>query len=478
MFTRPALVWMVGVWAAGVVAQAQSLPNLLPFPDATGLVETYSTSGQPIDLTGPFFQSLGTNGRSCSTCHRPAQAWTISPPEVKFRFEATQGLDPIFRTNDGSNCDHNIDTSTPEGRRKAYSLLINRGLLRISLQVPPTAEFNVVSVVNPYGCNDPSTLSVYRRPLPATNLRFLSAVMWDGRESSTQTGTLPITVKSNPQDLLVDLAHQALDATAGHAQGANPLTPEQQQAIVNFETSLATAQAYDFRAGALNADGANGGPATLGTQALQAFFLGINDPMGLNPKGTAFSPVIFNLFDAWNDPRPKGPPQFEELSRRESQRRASIARGQALFNSKPINITGVGGINDDLNITSMQGTCGTCHDTPSVGNHSLAIALNIGVADPNGPLDLTYLPVITLQNKTTGEFKTTTDPGRALVTGLWKDVGRLKGPVLRGLAARPPYFHNGAAASLSDVINFYESRFNVNFTEQEKHDLIAFLNSL
>ncbi len=110
MFTRPALVWMVGVWAAGVVAQAQSLPNLLPFPDATGLVETYSTSGQPIDLTGPFFQSLGTNGRSCSTCHRPAQAWTISPPEVKFRFEATQGLDPIFRTNDGSNCDHNIDT--------------------------------------------------------------------------------------------------------------------------------------------------------------------------------------------------------------------------------------------------------------------------------------------------------------------------------------------------------------------------------
>ena len=110
----------------------------------------------PIDLTGPFFQSLGTNGRSCGSCHRPAQGWTISADEVKARFEMTQGLDPIFRTNDGSNCDHNIDTSTVQGRRKAYSLLINKGLIRIALPGAGNAEFNVVSVVNPYGCGDPS----------------------------------------------------------------------------------------------------------------------------------------------------------------------------------------------------------------------------------------------------------------------------------------------------------------------------------
>ena len=94
------------------------------------------------------------------------------------------------------------------------------------------------------------------------------------------------------------------------------------------------------------------------------------------------------------------------------------------------------------------------------------------------PLDVSYLPVITLQNNITGATVQTTDPGRALVTGLWADIGKVKGPVLRGLAARAPYFHNGSAANLSDVMTFYEKRFGVDFTEQEKADLIAFLNSL
>ena len=93
--------------------------------------------------------------------------------------------------------------------------------------------------------------------------------------------------------------------------------------------------------------------------------------------------------------------------------------------------------------------------------------MNIGVADLTSPLDLSYLPVITLQNKTTGEIKATTDPGRALISGLWKDVGRLKGPTLRGLPSRAPYFHNGSASSLSDVIDFYNTRFNIGFTAQE-----------
>jgi len=98
-----------------------------------------------------------------------------------------------------------------------------------------------------------------------------------------------------------------------------------------------------------------------------------------------------------------------------------------LFNSKPIQITNVAGLNDDLNLAILPGTCGTCHDSPDVGNHSVSAPLNIGVGDLNSPLDVSYLPVIALQNKTTLEIKTTTDPGRALITGLWKDVGRLKG---------------------------------------------------
>ncbi|MDQ6758508.1 MAG: hypothetical protein M3Z32_01425, partial [Acidobacteriota bacterium] len=420
--------------------------------------------GAPIDLTGPFFQALGANGRSCASCHRPAQGWTVSAEEIKNRFEMTQGLDPIFRTNDGSNCDQNIDTSTVGGRRQAYSLLIKKGLFRITISVPTDAEFNVVSVVNSHGCADPSTLSLYRRPLPSTNLRFLSAVMWDGRESSP-SATQKITFLTNPGDLVADLAHQSLDATNGHAQGSIPLTAAQQQAIVDFEMALTTAQASDRLAGALNASGANGGPANINTQTMGAFYIGINDPLGGNPKGVPFSPAIFNLYNAWKESDPQSP-------------RASIVRGQTLFNSKRINITGVGGLNDDLNLPSIAGTCGTCHDSPNIGNHSVSAPLNIGVSDVNSPLNVAYLPSITLQNRSTHEIKTITDPGRALITGLWKDVGRLKGPVLRGLASRAPYFHNGSADSLADVLEFYNKRFNIGFTPQEKKDLIAFLNTL
>ncbi len=456
---------------------AQSLPNLYPFPDSAGVVETYNAGGKPIDLSGPFFQSLGANGRSCGSCHRPAQGWSISADEVKTRFEATQGLDPIFRTNDGSNCDHNIDTSTVGGRRKAYSLLINNGLIRVALPVPPNAEFNVVSVVNPYGCGDPSTLSMYRRPLPSTNLRFLSTLMFDGRESSTQTGTVKITYLTNPNDLLADLAHQAVDATNGHAQASTPLTPQQQQAIVDFEMALSTAQAIDSRAGALNADGATGGPAMIEAHTMPAFYVGINDPLGGNPHGMPFTPVIFSLYDAWANLNSNAHEDGDEGADR-NKRRASIVRGQTLFNSKPINITGVAGLNDDLNLAAIPGTCGTCHDSPNTGNHSVSAPLNIGVGDLNSPLDVRYLPVITLQNKTTHEIKTTTDPGRALITGLWKDVGRMKGPILRGLPSRAPYFHNGSAGSLRDVIDFYDKRFKIGFTELEKKDLIAFLSTL
>lgn len=451
--------------AFAVTVSAQSLPNSFPLLDSNGFVETYNVNKTNLELNGAFFQSLGSNGRSCSTCHRPAEGWSVSADEIKLRFLLTQGNDPIFRTVDGSNCDHNIDTTTLQGRRAAYSLLMSRGVIRVGVAVPPDAEFTVVNVHNPYGCNDMSTLALYRRPLPATNLMFLSTVMWDGRESSVQTGTQKITYATNPGDLLADLAHQALDATMGHAQATTPPSAAQIQDIVNFESSLRTAQAIDFGAGVLNADGASGGPVPL---ASQQFFIGMNDSFpasfGFNPTGAPFTPVIFKLYNSWQNSRIAA--------------RASIARGETLFNSKPINITNVAGINDVLNVKSVSGTCGTCHDSPGVGNHSFPAPLNIGVGDLDSPLDVSYLPVFTLRNNSTGAIVRTTDPGRALVTGLWTDIGKVKGPVLRGLAARAPYFHNGSASTLEDVIQFYEQRFDIGFTRQEKADLIAFLKSL
>jgi hypothetical protein len=469
VFTGHAIFSAVGILAfvlalgSALAQNSTSLSNLFPFTDPSGAVETYTTdpSGN-VDLTGPFFQQLGTNGRTCNTCHQPSDGWTVSAAHVQARFTNTKGLDPIFRTVDGSNCDHNIDVSTVQGRAQAYSLLRTKGLIRIALSVPAGAEFAIASVSNPYGCNESSPLSMYRRPLPSANLRFLSTVMSDGRESSSQTGTQPISSSTYPGDLLSDLAHQSMDATLGHAQATSAPTADQQQAIVNFETELFVAQAKDSKAGSLHSAGADGGPTPLSTQS---FFIGINDPVGMNPSGAPFSSTIFTLFNAWvnNDEKPK----------------ASIARGQTIFNSKPINIAGVAGLNDDFfGGSPIVGTCGTCHDAFNVGDHSVSAPLNIGVSDLANPLGVSYLPVITLVNLTTGATVQTTDPGRALVTGKWKDIGKVKGPILRGLASRAPYFHNGSANTLSDVVNFYDQRFGIGFTAQEKADLAAFLAAL
>jgi len=144
------LLAATAVLVFGQTAATPMIPNLFPFPNPTGQSATFSTNG-PIDLTNPFFQDLGTNGRRCVTCHLPDQGWTVAAAEVQSRFLATGGLDPIFRTNDGSNCNHDIDTSTLSGRADAYSLLTSRGLIRIAIDVPADAEFDVVSVNNPYG---------------------------------------------------------------------------------------------------------------------------------------------------------------------------------------------------------------------------------------------------------------------------------------------------------------------------------------
>src|SRR5262249_34324421 len=434
MARRSVLACATTVWVAvtaaaiggGRAARAdQSDERLLVFDNAAGQMGTFSTAGA-IDLDNPFFQDIGTHGRRCVACHQLDSAWTITPANVQQRFLATHGADPIFTNNDGSNCE-GATSSTLEAERQAYSLLMSRGLIRIGLDVPPGAEFIIDRVRDPYHCG-PGTndLSAYRPPLPAANLPFLTAVMWDGRESSPTT-----TIDQ-------DLQHQANDATRGHAASARDLTVLEERQIVDFETGVFAAQIRDRVAGALDRRGAAGGPYAISTQP---FFIGVNDPVGLNPTGAAFDPHVFSIFDAWRSLDGHDVPTGARLA---------IARGEQVFNSKPIVISGVGGLNNHTfpnNVTppaSLTGTCTTCHDTPNAGNHSVKAPLNIGLADP---AQAPYLPVYTLHNIATGDTVDTTDPGRAMKTGKWADVSLFKGPILRALSARAPYFHNGSAAT-------------------------------
>jgi cytochrome c peroxidase len=87
-------------------------------------------------------------------------------------------------------------------------------------------------------------------------------------------------------------------------------------------------------------------------------------------------------------------------------------------------------------------------------------------------------PTISCVGDPSAETVQLTDTGRGNVTGAWGDLGRFKTPTIRGLAARAPYFHNGIAATLEDVVRHYETHLGFIFTHKERADLVAFLNAL
>ncbi len=514
-----------------------------------------------LDINNAFFQRLGTNQRTCASCHPPSAAWGTSIVQLQAIFEATRGgvvqdhlgLSAIFSLIDGANCPTD-PVGTLSQRQAAYTALLEEGLIRIRVGVPAGAEFDVTAVADPYGCSatcggggsgpacsaSGATLSEYRRPLPTTNLRAISTVMWDGRESlpnsvnvtSPACATPPCAVPvctTPPCAASGSFQNQANNATIAHMQGVG-LTSAVEQSIANFQFQNVTAQASGATVGDLTADGARGGPDPLHAQTV---FIGHNDnfgdcidqacrrilaPLGVGQRGAPFSANVFTIYNAW--------------SGSSHPDRASIARGQVLFNTFPIPISNVSGINDEpafcaanptdsgctgptpTGPTLVNGGCVTCHDAPNFGNHTIVAALNIGLADPQpasagspigGTTPGAFLPLYTATCNATGEAHGAcaidgpdctapaggsamaspacgsirlTDLGRGLITGKWKQLGRFKGPVLRGMPARAPFFHNGFGTDPGKVLDFYEARFGITFSTQQTTDLINFLNVL
>jgi len=79
--------------------------------------------------------------------------------------------------------------------------------------------------------------------------------------------------------------------------------------------------------------------------------------------------------------------------------------------------------------------------------------------------------------------------GRFIVTGNSLDIGAFRTASLRNVELTAPYFHDGSAATLADVIRFYMKGGNdnpsrdwelqpIDLTERDQADLIEFLKSL
>ena len=228
--------------------------------------------------------------------------------------------------------------------------------------------------------------------------------------------------------------NQSNGATINHGQAVAPISAVTREQIADWQFGLHLAQIKQNDAGILSLDGATGGVGKL-----------ISLPFTI---GSTASPV-FTLFDAWTN------------SGDSDQR--DIADGQRIFNSKGF------GTNGTL-------TCATCHNTPNIGSSATFQFFDIGISNPKRRKPDQIL--FAFRNKATGEIISTLDPGRGLINGIWTDINKFKVPGLRGLAAHGPYFHDGSASAIQDVVAHYEKQFGIKFQRGEKQHLIKFLNAL
>jgi hypothetical protein len=403
-------------------AGADTVPNNRPAPNPNGAAATFTTQGSSVDLTGEYFQQQGTNGRSCATCHIPEEAWGINPGTLQRLFSETDGKHPVFNKLDANNPDAIPAEPTEEQLLASYSMLLSRGVFRRGGAPLATRredgslvrEWDLVAAEDPHGYANLNRLVHWRRVMPTINHPLGSATI--NWDGGNSVGT----------DIHEGLARQVRGNVRGAQQGADA-PPEVVNEIVAFTESLYTAQLLVPGVGRLDSDGARGGPEALSNMRRAA--------------------GRFDLFDAW--------------AGHDNPRRAQIARGQEVFNNK-------------LNAAGR--TCNSCHNAVNMGTNVNNALFDVRVAAPD--VRTADLPLYTFRNRATGETRQLTDAGAGNVTGRWADLGRFKTPTLRALAARAPYFHNGSAATLGDVLGHYERFLGFRFTEEERADLLAFLNAL
>lgn len=466
-------------WSPG---EGRTFPAVLDYDNASGTLRTL-VSGGAVDTAGhPFFEPLGSTGRACVTCHQPADGMSLAAASARARWDAAGAKDPLFAAIDGSNC-----PTLPQAERASHSLLLDYGLIRIQRPWPPrdaaghpiTPDFRIEVVRDPYGCNtgpqygpqarNPN-ISVYRRPRPVSNLKYLLAVgfAYDPKQGMALPLD-PVTHRPLSGNLLADnrastLEAQAQDAAATHLGMSRPLDANTLARIVDFESRLYTAQVRDNRAGALDADGAYGGPLNLER----------SEPGQLGSIGRA----VWSEYAAWEKSTDA------DLTPEQRAFRESVARGARIFRDRTFLISDSAGINSPMGFGNpVRNSCVFCHNMSQMGNDVAPGQVDLGTTNEPFADPLPHLPLFRVTctgepHPHYGRVIYTHDPGFALTTGRCADVGKITLQSMRGLAARAPYFSNGSARDLRAVVDFYDRRYNIGYSEQEKQDLVNLMSVL
>src|SRR5438034_2126954 len=415
-------------------ARGNPLAPSKDFDDSSGQLRLLNKSGEVQTKGPPFCTPLGSNGRSCVTCHQPTSAMSLSLDLIRLRWAETNGKDPLFAAIDGSNC-----PDLPQDKEESHSLLLERGLIRIALPWPPVTkpDFRIEVVRDPTGCNkNPASISVYRRPRVVANLHYIAlptgdTLMADGRERTLQS--------------------QATSAALTHEQASAAPTLAQLKQIEDFERQLFMAQQWDVLGGLLAEPG---GPPLLGADNLASGVAGA----GAVPAGGNLAAS----FDSWRNL------SAANLAVRQRAFRESVLRGVDLFASREFRLA-----------DGKQGTCATCH---SAGINQ---AIDIGTTNLPTAKESPELPLFRItcdasapSHPQLGRTFLTQDPGRALITGKCADLGSILMQQFRGLTAGARSFANGSVGDLTELVDFFDRRFKIGLTDNEKQDLVNFLSIL
>jgi len=427
-------------------ARGSPLARSKDYDDPSGQLRLLNKSGEVQTKGHPFFTPLGSNGRSCVTCHQPTSAMSLSVDLIRIRWAETEGKDPLFAAIDGSNC-----PDLPQDKEESHSLLFERGLFRIALPWPPVTasgqpvkpDFRIEVVRDPTGCNkNPASISVYRRPRVAANLKYIAlptgvTLLADGREPSLQS--------------------QAISAALTHEQASAAPTPAQLKQIEDFERQLFVAQHWDTFGGQLAEPG---GPPLLGA-----------DNLASGVAGAGAVPAAGNLAASFAPWRNLSAPN---LAIRQRAFRESVLRGVDLFASREFRLA-----------EGPQVTCATCHRPGGNRPNDIGRSIDIGTTNLPTAKESPELPLFRITCNASapphpqlGRTFLTQDPGRALITGKCADVGSILMQQFRGLTARAPYFANGSAGDLTELVDFHDRRFKIGLTDKEKQDLANFLSIL
>lgn len=467
-------------WSPG---DGRTFPAQVDYENDEGVLRTLLT-GAPMPTKGhPFFEPVGPNGRACVTCHQPADAMGLSAKSAQQRWDDTGGRDPLFAAYDGSNC-----PVLPQSERASHSLLLDYGLVRIQRPwpvkswngKPVTPDFTIDVVRDPTTCNSTpkygpkaGNISVYRRPRPVANLKYLVAVgfAYDPKQGMPLPLD-PVSKKPLSGNLMADgragtLDDQMRDAASTHLELLGQMNAQQRAQIEDLILRIYTAQQKGPSGAALDADGAAGGPKTLAD----------SEPGQLGSIGRA----VWSEYAAWGK---LSDAAKAKLSKDELAFRQSVARGALVFRDKTFLITDSAGINSPVGFGNpVRNSCVFCHNMSQMGNDVAPGQVDLGTttlpfADPAPHLPMFRIACLKQPHPHYGRVIYTSDPGYALSTGRCADVGKITLQSMRGLSARAPYFSNGSAKDLRGVVDYYDRRYNIGYTEQEKRDLTNLMSAL